>query len=214
MITQSKQPSLSIIIPTYNEARRLPQSLHIIAAFLRERGWNEQTEVIVVDDGSNDSTLPAVRVMQTHWPQLMVLALPHRGKGAAIKAGVKHATGDFVFFCDADLSMPIAEIVKFLPPQAPDAQILIGSREVAGAQRFNEPMYRHLMGRVFNGLVRLLVVTGIQDTQCGFKCLRREVAVVLCSEQRLTGMSFRRGIVGAGTVAQLQHRRDSDPLVS
>src|SRR5579884_1963693 len=103
MITQSKQPSLSIIIPTYNEARRLPQSLHIIAAFLRERGWNEQTEVIVVDDGSNDSTLPAVRVMQTHWPQLMVLALPHRGKGAAIKAGVKHATGDFVFFCDADL---------------------------------------------------------------------------------------------------------------
>ncbi len=190
MATQSWQPFLSIIIPAYNEAQRLPRSLRAISDFLRENGWNEQAEVIVVDDGSNDQTLASIQPLQEQWPQLTVIPCPHHGKGAATQVGVKHAAGDLVFFCDADLSMPISEIVKFLPPQAPDAQILIGSREVAGAKRYNEPFYRHLMGRVFNLLVRWLVLPGIQDTQCGFKCLQRGVAMTLCAEQRLAGMSF------------------------
>jgi dolichyl-phosphate beta-glucosyltransferase len=190
MTTQGQQPFLSIIIPAYNEAQRLPRSLQVISAFLNEIGWSDQTEVIVVDDGSEDQTIASVQPFKDHWPQLSIITMPHRGKGAAIKAGVKHATGDFVFFCDADLSMPIDEIVKFLPPQGPDCQIIIGSREAPGAKRYNEPVYRHLMGRIFNRLVQLLVLPGIQDTQCGFKCLQRGVAAALCAEQRLTGMSF------------------------
>jgi dolichyl-phosphate beta-glucosyltransferase len=190
MTTQGQQPFLSIVIPAYNEAQRLPRSLQVISAFLQETGWGEQTEVIVVDDGSTDQTIASVQPFTDHWPQLIVIPMPHRGKGAAIKAGVKHATGDFIFFCDTDLSMPINEIVKFLPPQGPDCQIIIGSREVRGAKRYNEPVYRHLMGRIFNRLVQVLVLPGIEDTQCGFKCLQRGVAVTLCAEQRLTGMSF------------------------
>jgi len=190
MTTQGQQPFLSIVIPAYNEAQRLPRSLQVISTFLQEAGWSDQTEVIVVDDGSTDQTIASVQPFTDHWPQLIVIPMPHHGKGAAIKAGVKHATGDFVFFCDTDLSMPINEIVKFLPPQGPDSQIIIGSREVAGAKRYNEPVYRHVMGRIFNRLVQLLVLPGIEDTQCGFKCLQRGVAATLCAEQRLTGMSF------------------------
>jgi dolichyl-phosphate beta-glucosyltransferase len=190
MTVPGRHPFLSIVIPAYNEAQRLPGSLQIIATFLREIGWDDRTEVIVVDDGSGDHTVASVQPLKDDWPQLTVLAMPHRGKGAAIKTGVAYATGEYVFFCDADLAMPINEIVKFLPPQGPDCQIVIGSREITGARRYNEPAYRHLMGRVFNWLVRLLVLSGIQDTQCGFKCLRRAVASTLCAEQTLTGMGF------------------------
>ena len=181
---------LSIVIPTYNEAERLPRALSRIHAFLAAQGWLATTEIIIADDGSGDGTgALAVRAGRA-WPQLAVLLLPHQGKGAAVRQGMLATRGAFVFFCDVDLSMPIEQIVRFLPPTAPAADIIIGSREAPGAQRYDEPPYRHLMGRVFNTLVRLLVLRGIADTQCGFKCFTRTAAQDLCAAQTLPGFSF------------------------
>jgi dolichyl-phosphate beta-glucosyltransferase len=182
--------ALSIVIPALNEAERLPQSLTKIRAFLQAQGWEATTEVIVVDDGSTDSTVAVTARMIRQWPQLTLLTLPHRGKGAAVRQGVLVARGDDIFLCDADLSMPIEQITRFLAPQAPAADVVIGSREAPGARRFGEPRYRHRMGRVFNLLVRLLVLGGIEDTQCGFKRMTRAAAQALCAEQRLNGLSF------------------------
>jgi len=112
------------------------------------------------------------------------------GKGAAVRLGMLRAAGDYRFFCDADFSMPAEEIGRFLPPSQTEADLAIGSREVAGAQRFNEPPYRHLTGRIFSLAVKLLVMGGFEDTQCGFKCFRASVAEDLFSRQRLDGWSF------------------------
>ncbi len=100
------------------------------------------------------------------------------------------AQGKYRFLCDADLSMPIAEVNKFLPPVLDDTDIAIASREIPDAIRHNEPYYRHLTGRVFNTLIRLLVLPGLQDTQCGFKCFRAEVVEETFHYQTLTGWSF------------------------
>ena len=98
--------------------------------------------------------------------------------------------GTYLFMCDADLAMPIEEVSKFLPPTLSDYDVAIASREAPGAVRYDEPWYRHLMGRVFNFLVRLLAVPGIQDTQCGFKCFHREVAHDVLSVQTIDGWAF------------------------
>ena len=182
--------TLSIVIPAYNEADRLPHSLENIRAFLRTQAWETTTEVIVVDDGSTDGTAALVARMVRGWPGLSVITLPHRGKGAAVRQGLLAARGAFIFFADADLSMPIELIVRFLPPLSPDCDIIIGSREAPGARRFAEPRYRHMMGRAFNWLVRVLVVKGIDDTQCGFKRMTHAAAHALCAEQQLSGLSF------------------------
>jgi dolichyl-phosphate beta-glucosyltransferase len=100
------------------------------------------------------------------------------------------AAGQYRFICDADLSMPIAETAKFLPPQLSGYDVAIGSREAPGARRFNEPIYRHFQGRVFSNLVKWLVLPGFEDTQCGFKCFRGEIAEDLFRAQVLDGMSF------------------------
>jgi dolichyl-phosphate beta-glucosyltransferase len=115
-----------------------------------------------------------------------------QGKGAAVKHGMLHAQGDYCFICDADLAMPIAEIAKFLPPAAKPGSfdVAIASREAPGAVRYDEPAYRHTMGRVFNWLVRVMAVPGIQDTQCGFKMFTREAARLVFPLQRLDGYSF------------------------
>ena len=116
--------------------------------------------------------------------------MPHGGKGWAVKQGMLRARGQYRFLCDADLSMPIEQLSRFLPPEAPAADVVIGSREVSGARRIGEPFGRHLMGRIFNYLVRLLVVPGVQDTQCGFKCFKGSVAEELSSLQRQRGFAF------------------------
>ena len=100
------------------------------------------------------------------------------------------AQGEYRFMCDADLSMPIQEVKRFLPPQAVDYDIAIASREAPGAVRYHEPPYRHFIGRVYNRLIRWLVLPGLQDTQCGFKCFRGEVAEDLFRRQTIPGWSF------------------------
>jgi len=146
--------------------------------------------VLVVDDGSTDATLAVAESFVAQHPNVSILKNPHRGKGYAIKSGMLAARGDYRFMCDADLSMPIEELARFLPPNCERYDIAIGSREGGGAHRYNEPFHRHLMGRVFNAVVQLLTVRGITDTQCGFKCFRAEAVEALFPLQRTDGWSF------------------------
>lgn len=182
------QPLLSIIIPAFNEEKRLPGSLEKIQAFVEAQPY--LTEVIVVDNGSTDGTAEVVRGWEQALPTLRLIQESRRGKGLAVRTGMLAAKGSYRFFADADLSMPIEEVNKFLPPQLDAFDVAIGSREVPGAKRYDEPGYRHLVGRMFNALVRFLALPGLQDTQCGFKCFRAEVAEAIFPLQTLEGMSF------------------------
>jgi dolichyl-phosphate beta-glucosyltransferase len=181
-------PLLSIIIPAFNEEHRLPDSLRRVLDFLGTQPY--ASEVIVVDNGSQDGTSTIVeQIMQGH-PSLRLIREPARGKGLAVRRGMLETEGDFRFICDADLSMPIENVNDFLPPKLEDFDIAIASRELPGAVRYNEPAYRHWVGRGFNLLVRLLAVPQFHDTQCGFKCFRAEASKDLFSIQRLQGWSF------------------------
>lgn len=181
-------PLLSIIIPAYNEERRLPDTLERIATFLDQQSY--PAEVIVVENGSSDRTLEIAREIAGRDGRVRALHEDRRGKGRAVRTGMLAASGEFRFICDADLSMPIEEVNRFLPPQLEGADIAIASREAPGAARYNEPEYRHLTGRVFNALVRWLALPGLQDTQCGFKCFRAAVAEDVFPRQTIDGWTF------------------------
>lgn len=182
------QPLLTIIIPAYNEESRLPVTLPQVLAFAEAQPY--AVEVLVVDNGSSDRTAEIVQEMAGAHSVLSLLNQPVRGKGAAVRKGIQEGHGEYLFICDADLAMPVAEVSKFLPPALSDYDIAIASREAPGARRYNEPAYRHLMGRAFNLVVRTLAVPGIQDTQCGFKCFHHEVARTLFAMQRVDGWAF------------------------
>lgn len=147
-------------------------------------------EVLVVDNASTDHTADIARQAGAEHAIVSLLHQPIQGKGAAVRKGMLEGQGEYLFICDADLAMPIEEVSKFLPPHLSGYDIAIASREVPGAARYNEPRYRHLMGRVFNWMVRLMAVPGIQDTQCGFKCLHRQAARDIFSVQRIDGWAF------------------------
>lgn len=180
-------PFLSIIIPAHNEANRLPDTLEQVFAFLAEQTYT--AEVIVVENGSTDDTLELAQQFTQAHPNLRVLQ-SERGKGAAVKHGMLSATGSYRFMCDADLSMPVAEITKFIPPALGQVQIAIASREAKGAVRYNEPPYRHLGGRAINFLIQLFILPGLNDTQCGFKCFSANVVEEIFNLQTLNGWSF------------------------
>ncbi len=184
----STQPFLSIVIPAYNEEVRLPESLRAITEFVARKDY--PVEVLIVDNNSTDRTAAIIAEFAAEFPYIRGLSERTQGKGAAVRTGMLAARGAYRFICDADLSMPIEEVDKFLPPQLDDFDIAIASREIAGAVRYDEPWYRHLMGRVFNLIVRLFAVPGLQDTQCGFKMFRAEVAEDLFPLQTMNGWSF------------------------
>ena len=184
----TSNPLLTIVIPAYNEERRLPTTLPLIIAFAESQDY--PVEVMVVDNASTDHTPDVVREIAAEHPIVSLLYQPIQGKGAAVRMGMQEGRGKYLFMCDADLAMPIEEVSKFMPPALSDYDIAIASREAPGAVRYNEPGYRHLMGRVFNLIVRILAVPGIQDTQCGFKCLRREVARDLLPVLTIDGWAF------------------------
>lgn len=143
------------------------------------------TEIIIADDGSSDDTLAVARSFTPRTVSYRVLALPHRGKAATVRTGVLAARGKTILFTDADLSTPIEYAHRLLTALEAGADVAIGSREGEGATRVREPRYRHIMGRAFNLIVRLLVVPGINDTQCGFKAFRHEAAKDLFRRARL-----------------------------
>jgi glycosyltransferase involved in cell wall biosynthesis len=181
-------PFLSIVIPAHNEENRLPNTLEQIFDFLNQQSFT--AEVIVVENGSVDRTFAIAQEYSKKYANLHMIQNEWRGKGRAVHRGIQEAKGEYIFLCDADLSMPIEELSKFLPPQLPNVDIAIGSREAPGSVRYNEPYYRHFTGRVFNTLIRWLVLPGLQDTQCGFKCIRADVARDILPYQTLTGWAF------------------------
>jgi len=181
------QPFLSIIIPARNEEHRLGDSLDRIAAFFATQPY--PAEVIVVENASTDRTLEIAREKTKTIPYLRVMSINEGGKGLAVKVGMLAATGEYRFICDTDLSMPIEEVNRFIPP-ALDEDVVIGSREAPGAVRYDEPEYRHVVGRIFNTMVRWIALPGLQDTQCGFKCFKAKVAEEVFTAQTLKGWAF------------------------
>ncbi len=183
----SDAPLLSIIIPAYNEEHRLPGSLDAIVEWMESTPYS--VEVIIVENGSADRTTEIAEGYARQYANIRVIH-SDKGKGAAVRAGIYESRGEYLFMCDSDLSMPISEVEKFLPPQLDGYDVAIGSREAPGAQRFNEPAYRHFMGRVFNFIVRILAVPGFSDTQAGFKMFKRQAALDIFPYQTITGWTF------------------------
>jgi dolichyl-phosphate beta-glucosyltransferase len=179
---------LSVIIPAHNEERRLPPTLAAVNAFLERQAYD--SEILVVENGSQDLTSVVTEAFAADHDRVRLLHEAGPGKGRAVRRGMLEAHGQFRFMCDADLSMPIEEVAKFLPPVREDYDIAIGSREAPGARRFNEPTYRHVQGRVFSSLVKWLALPGFEDTQCGFKCFRAAAARDVFSVQAFDGWSF------------------------
>ena len=164
-------PFLSIIIPAFNEENRLYTSLNQVSEYLNAQSYS--SEILVIENGSNDNTWRIAEDFATSWndkningyPLVQVLQETKRGKGLAVKRGMLAAHGDYRFMCDIDFSMPITEINRFFPPALDNFDIAIASREAADAVRYNEPAYRHFVGRIFNTMIRILALPGLQDTQ-------------------------------------------------
>lgn len=180
----------TVVIPAYNEADRLPRTLEQVSVFLRAK--QAPHEILVVDDGSRDRTAAVAKAFADGHPEVRLLSQPRNlGKGAAVQAGVAAARGDLVLFTDADLSTPIEELARLEQALENGAAVAIASRAVAGSRiEEHQPFYREWMGKSFNFLVRLLLLPGIHDTQCGFKLFRRGAARDLFPRLTILGFGF------------------------
>ena len=183
-------PTISIVIPAYNEEERLGPTLDRVLAFARNNGW--KAEIIVVNDGSRDRTAGIVRSYEHDTGIVRLLENPgNRGKGYSVRHGVLNATGRFILFTDADMSSPIEEAPKLLQALADGADIAIGSRWARSElQTRRQSLARQFLGRVFNMLLRLILRLNFKDTQCGFKAFRREAARGVFPLQRVEGWGF------------------------
>jgi len=180
---------LSLILPAYNEEKRLPECMEKVAGFVAAH--KEPIEVIIVENGSRDRTYEMACEYASQYSWLTVLKEETPGKGNAVRRGMLEAKGKYRMFADVDFSMPISEVDHFIPPTLSDYQVAIGSREVKGAVRYNEPATRHFTGRVFNLIVRILLgLPNIHDTQCGFKSFSAEAAEKLFRVQQIKGWAF------------------------
>ena len=183
-------PEISIVIPAFNEALRLPATLDRVERHLA--AINVPVEVIVVDDGSRDSTVQVVRERAARWPQLSLLVAERNGgKGGAVRLGMAAARGRYRIFSDADLSVPIDDMEKLLRPLRAGAGVAIASRGLRESQvELHQPWYRETMGKIFNRLVRIFVLAGVRDTQCGFKAFTAEVADRVFPQLQTRGFGF------------------------
>jgi dolichyl-phosphate beta-glucosyltransferase len=181
---------LSIVIPAYHEARRILPTLDKIRRYLASQAY--QSEVIVVVDGGHDGTFQLVDRLRSSWPALRVLDNgTNRGKGYSVRRGMLEGTGRFLLFSDADLSTPIEEVERVVGALESGADVAIGSRALEASDvRVSQVWWRQAMGRTFNQVVRLMAVSGIGDTQCGFKCFGREAGRRIFDRQRTTGFAF------------------------
>lgn len=180
-------PRVSIVIPAKNEAVRLPPSIRQIRSAFPDEAW----EFIIVIELSSDGTEAAVREAIDGDPRFLVIANPvARGKGYAVKTGMLRARGDLVFFMDADLSVPLGYVPEFLNHVA-EADVLVGSRRHPGSIiRVHQPFTREFSGRIFNLALRVVGITRLADTQCGFKAFRREAAQAVFSRLEQDGFGF------------------------
>lgn len=182
-----ENPHLSVIIPAYNEEPNFQKgTIDQVPKYLEKQDYSY--EIIIVDDGSDDSTAKLADALAKKHKNVRVIKNPHQGKAETVKTGVQKAGGDLVLFTDFDQATPISEIEKLLP-FFPEYDIVIGSRQLPGAKREKEPFYRHFMGLVFNRIVQVIAVRGIWDTQAGFKCFKGSVAKELFAKLKVYGRS-------------------------
>lgn len=187
-MVSSEKIFLSILFPAHDEENRLPETLSKVSDFIDQQDY--LCEVIIIENASSDSTLKIAEEYAAVHEHVTVIHDDLPGKGRAVQKGMAAAQGQYRFICDVDLSMPITEIVHFLPPQLDDFDIAIASRECPGAVRYGEPYYRHFVGRVFNTLVRLMALPELNDTQCGFKCFTAAAANELFPKMTIFGWTF------------------------
>ncbi|MBX3235380.1 MAG: glycosyltransferase family 2 protein [Nitrospiraceae bacterium] len=185
-------PSLSVIIPAFNEAERLPSTLQRIVDYLDRR--RTSYEIIVVDDGSKDGTSQLVAALTRENRRIrLISSASNMGKGAAVRRGMDAAKGDFRLFADADGATPIEELARLEAAINAGADLAIGSRALASrdhAYTVRAGRYRSTLGSLFNLVVQRLGVTGLSDTQCGFKLFRRAIAQDLFSVSCVDGYAF------------------------
>jgi len=183
-------PKYSIIIPAYNESARIPATLEAVVACIREKSW--PAEVVVVNDGSTDSTAQLVKDFATRAPEIRLLENPgNRGKGYSVRSGILQALGEIVMFTDSDLSAPIEEAERLFAAVASGADIAIGSRWLEkGRQTHRQPLYRQIFGRCFNMVCRMVMNLPFADTQCGFKAFTRNAAQTVFQLQTIERWGF------------------------
>ncbi len=184
-------PDISVVIPAYNETKRLPGTLCAAEDYFDAR--NVSREILVVDDGSQDDTVRMTLNLKDDIKGLKILRNDrNRGKGFSVRHGMLEASGRWILMMDADQSSPMGELEKLLPSvRDGKSDIAIGSRALKESQiMVHQPLYREPLGFLYNDLIQLLVLRGIKDTQCGFKLFRREVARDVFSRQRLSGFAF------------------------
>lgn len=174
---------VSLVIPAFNEERRIGPTLEAAHAYLASTFTD--FELLLVDDGSSDRTAEIGSAFADRHEKTRVITIPHAGKAAAVRRGLSAATGDYVAFTDADLATPLSYLLSFVIAADAGGDVVIGSREGMAARRVGEPLYRHVMGRVFNRIVQFLLLPGIQDTQCGFKLFKRESVDRILDRARL-----------------------------
>ena len=190
MTETGNPPRLTVVIPAYNEEKRILDTLGRVHDHLASQDYT--SEILVVDDGSIDDTLHVVQGFADEHSSVRTLHHePNRGKGYAVRAGVLSARGENVLICDADLATPIEELDSFWKHLSAGADIVIASRALADSRLVQrQPPYREFAGRMFNFLVQVLAVPGIHDTQCGFKLVRGEVGRHVFALCTLNGFSF------------------------
>jgi glycosyltransferase involved in cell wall biosynthesis len=186
----TQYPKYSIVIPAYNESARIPATLRAVVLCVRAQGWS--AEVIVVNDGSSDSTADVVRAFAADAPEVRLLEnLSNRGKGYSVRSGLLQALGEVVMFTDADLSAPIEEAERLFAAIDAGADIAIGSRWLEkGRQTHRQPLYRQFFGRCFNAVTRAVMGLRFADTQCGFKAFTRAAAQTVFQLQTIERWGF------------------------
>jgi dolichyl-phosphate beta-glucosyltransferase len=190
MAGEPTPPHLSVVVPAYNEEKRLPRTIEQIERYLD--GRRVSYELILVDDGSSDGTRKVMDEAARRNPRVRLEVLAkNRGKGRALATGVAVARGDQVLITDADLSTPIEELEKLESALKAGAGVAIASRSIKGSRiEVPQPIYRMLMGKVFNLIVQLVLLPGIWDTQCGFKLFRADVACPVFAALTTDGFGY------------------------
>ncbi|OGJ37872.1 MAG: hypothetical protein A2383_01855 [Candidatus Pacebacteria bacterium RIFOXYB1_FULL_39_46] len=173
----NNSPFLSVVVPSFNEQKNIARGvLSEMLDYLKTQDYS--WEIILTDDGSTDGTVEKLTAFAKNHPHIKVLKNLHAGKGPTVAAGMLAANGQWRLFTDFDQSTPLSEVEKLFA-FTDTHQVIFGSREIKGAKRDKEPFYRHLMGRGFNLLVRIMAVPGVSDTQCGFKLFSAPTAETL-----------------------------------
>ena len=188
----SDLPYLSIVVPAYNEARRLPPAMAALAGFLRS--FTQGYEVLIVVEGSTDGTLEIAAGLAAQQAHFQVIDNgPQRGKGHAVRSGMQRARGEIVFYMDADLSVPLSEVSAFLRrfEERPEVDVLVGNRQHAESRiTRRQSALRETMGKIFNRILQSLTLVALRDTQCGFKAFRRAACREIFRRQTIDGFAF------------------------